>query len=89
MASANTQRNLVFYVVGAALLLYVGSLFVKTVPPGRVGVATIFGNVVAEGYFQGLHVPVNPLYRWTMYDAREKTHVETANVPSQDQPSSM
>ena len=85
MASANTQRNLVFYVVGAALLLYVGSLFVKTVPPGRVGVATIFGNVVAEGYFQGLHVPVNPLYRWTMYDAREKTHVETANVPSQDQ----
>ncbi|HNP64759.1 MAG TPA: SPFH domain-containing protein [Woeseiaceae bacterium] len=85
MASPNTQRNLVFYVVGAALLLYIGTLFVKTVPPGRVGVATIFGNVVAEGYFQGLHVPVNPLYRWTMYDAREKTHVETANVPSQDQ----
>ena len=85
MASPNTQRNLVFYVVGAALLLYVGSLFVKTVPPGRVGVATIFGNVVAEGYFQGIHIPVNPLYRWTMYDAREKTHLETANVPSQDQ----
>ncbi len=85
MASANTQRNLVFYVVGAALLLYFGSLFVKTVPPGRVGVATIFGNVVAEGYSQGIHVPVNPLYRWTMYDAREKTHIETANVPSQDQ----
>lgn len=85
MASANTQRNLVFYVVGAALLIYFGSLFVKTVPPGRVGVATIFGNVVAEGYFQGIHIPVNPLYRWTMYDAREKTHLETANVPSQDQ----
>ncbi len=85
MPSANTQRNLVFYVVGAALLLYFGSLFVKTVPPGRVGVATIFGNVVAEGYSQGIHVPVNPLYRWTLYDAREKTHVETANVPSQDQ----
>lgn len=85
MASVNTQRNLVFYVVGAALLLYFGSLFVKTVPPGRVGVATIFGNVVEEGYSQGIHIPVNPLYRWTMYDAREKTHIETANVPSQDQ----
>ena len=85
MASAKTQRNLVAYVVGGAILLYVGSLFVKTVPPGRVGVATIFGNVVAEGYTQGIHIPVNPLYRWTMYDAREKTHLETANVPSQDQ----
>ena len=85
MASANAQRNLVAYLVGGAILLYVGSLFIKTVPPGRVGVATIFGNVVAEGYFQGIHVPVNPLYRWTMYDAREKTHLETANVPSQDQ----
>jgi len=59
--------------------------FVKTVPPGRVGVATLFGNVVAEGYTQGIHIPVNPFYSWTMFDAREKTHQETANVPSQDQ----
>jgi regulator of protease activity HflC (stomatin/prohibitin superfamily) len=59
--------------------------FVKTVPPGRVGVATLFGNVIPEGYTQGIHVPVNPLYSWTMFDAREKTHLETANVPSQDQ----
>jgi len=28
---------------------------------------------------------VNPLYRWTLFDAREQTHLETANVPSQDQ----
>ena len=34
---------------------------------------------------RGLHIPVNPLYRWTLYDTREKTHMETASVPSQDQ----
>ncbi len=38
-----------------------------------------------EGYTQGLHFPVNPLYSWTLYDARQKTHLETASVPSQDQ----
>lgn len=85
MAGSNSQKNFVVIVVGAVLLLLVGSQFVKTVPPGRIGVATIFGNVVAEGYSQGIHIPVNPLYRWTMYDARQKTHLETANVPSQDQ----
>jgi len=85
MAGSNSQKNFVVLVVGAVLLLLVGSQFIKTVPPGRVGVATLFGNVVAEGYTQGIHIPVNPLYRWTMFDARQKTHLETANVPSQDQ----
>jgi regulator of protease activity HflC (stomatin/prohibitin superfamily) len=45
----------------------------------------LFGNVKSEGYPQGLHVPVNPLYRWIVFDARQKTHQETANVPTQDQ----
>lgn len=85
MANRNPPRNFVMYVVGAVILVLIGTQFVKTIPPGRVGVATLFGNVVAEGYSQGIHVPVNPLYRWTLYDARQKTHVETANVPSQDQ----
>jgi regulator of protease activity HflC (stomatin/prohibitin superfamily) len=85
MAQLNMQKNLVVMVAGIALLVLVGMQFVKTVPPGRVGVATLFGNVQPEGYSQGIHIPVNPLYRWTMYDARQKTHLETANVPSQDQ----
>lgn len=85
MANRNPPRSFVLYVVGAVILVLIGTQFVKTIPPGRVGVATLFGNVVAEGYTQGIHVPVNPLYRWTLYDARQKTHVETANVPSQDQ----
>ncbi len=85
MSGANPQRNLVLIVVSLVVIFVVGSQFVKTIPPGQIGVATLFGNVQSEGYPQGLHIPVNPLYRWTTFDARQKTHVETANVPSQDQ----
>jgi len=85
MATTNSQRNLVVTVVGFIFVILIGSQFVKTIPPGQIGVATLFGNVQDEGYPQGLHVPVNPLYKWTTFDARQKTHVETANVPSQDQ----
>jgi len=82
---ANRQQTLVITAVVVALVVILGSNLVKTVPPGRIGVATLFGNVQQVGYTQGLHVPVNPLYQWTMFDAREKTHLETASVPSQDQ----
>jgi regulator of protease activity HflC (stomatin/prohibitin superfamily) len=85
MAQIGIPRNFVVLVAGAVLLGLIGMQFVKTVPPGRIGVATLFGNVQPEGYSQGIHIPVNPLYRWVMYDARQKTHLETANVPSQDQ----
>jgi len=85
MANANPQRSLVFFAVIFAVAAIVGLQFVKTISPGHIGVATLFGNVRAEGYEQGLHFPVNPLYRWTTFDARQKTHLETANVPSQDQ----
>jgi regulator of protease activity HflC (stomatin/prohibitin superfamily) len=67
------------------VLILVAMNFYKTVPPGRVGVATLFGNVQQQEYRQGLHIPVNPLYRWVLFDARQQTHLETANVPSQDQ----
>jgi len=85
MAGVNAQKNFVSIVVGVLLLVIVGSQFVKTVPEGQVGVATLFGSVQPDGYPQGLHIPVNPLYRWTIFDARQKTHLESANVPSQDQ----
>lgn len=85
MAGPNPQKSLVVFGVIFVVAAIVGLQFVKTIPPGHVGVATLFGNVRAEGYAQGLHFPVNPLYRWTTFDARQKTHVETANVPSQDQ----
>lgn len=63
MAGAKAQKNLIMIVGGIALLVFVATNFVKTVPVGRVGVATLFGNAQAEGYAQGIHIPVNPLYR--------------------------
>jgi regulator of protease activity HflC (stomatin/prohibitin superfamily) len=50
-----------------------------------VAVATLFGSVRPEAYPEGLHVPDNPLYQWYLYDVREKSHKEVANIPSQDQ----
>jgi len=85
MARTEAPRGMVAIIAIVVVSSLVWFFFVKTVPPGRVGVATLFGNVIPEGYTQGIHVPVNPLYSWTMFDAREKTHLETANVPSQDQ----
>lgn len=85
MAQPNIPKNFVVITLGVIGLVFIGMQFIKTVPPGRIGVATLFGNVIPEGYSQGIHIPVNPLYRWTMYDARQKTHMEVANVPSQDQ----
>ena len=85
MAGFNAQKSLITTVVGVLLLVIVGIQFVKTIPEGQVGVATLFGSVQPDGYGQGLHIPVNPLYRWTIFDARQKTHLESANVPSQDQ----
>jgi regulator of protease activity HflC (stomatin/prohibitin superfamily) len=74
-------------VVGAAIgafALLLGSMMVKTVPPGHVGVVALFGKVKNEPYKPGLHV-ANPLFHWTFYDVRQKTHQESANVPTQDQ----
>ncbi len=75
---------IVIGIVLAVLLLF-GTRLYKTVPAGHVGVATFFGEVVQDPYQSGLHVPVNPFYRWELYDIREDTITERANVPSQDQ----
>lgn len=66
------------------LLLIGGSRCVKVIPAGHVGVATLFGSVKDKPYEAGFHF-VNPLLGWTLFDARQKTHKETAGVPSQDQ----
>ncbi len=69
----------------AVVILVFGTRFYKIVPPGHVAVATLFGDVRPDPYEEGLHMPVNPLFDWHLYDVREKSHKETANVPSQDQ----
>ena len=71
---------LVFIILGL-----IASCSHKTVPAGHVAVATLFGKPRTQPYKEGLHFPVNPLYRWTVFDARQNTHTEQASVPSQDQ----
>ena len=85
MAGSNPSKSLVLTAISVAVIIFIGLNVVKTVPVGHVGVATLFGKAQPEGYPEGLHIPVNPLYKWTMFDARKKTHLESANVPSQDQ----
>ena len=74
---------IVIAVVFAAIVF--GSRFYQSVPAGHVAVATLFGEVQPKHYAEGLHVPVNPLFDWYLYDVRMKSHSETSNVPSQDQ----
>jgi regulator of protease activity HflC (stomatin/prohibitin superfamily) len=85
MAGSSPNKSIVLAAIGVLAVVFVISNIYKTVPVGHVGVATLFGKAQAVGYPEGLHIPVNPLYKWTMFDARKKTHLETANVPSQDQ----
>lgn len=75
-------------IASVVLLLICVGTFVMTmvisIPAGHYGVATLFGDVQQEPYKAGLHF-ANPLYEWTLYDCRQKTHSEKAKVPSQDQ----
>jgi len=71
-------------VVLVVVVLPLATRFFKIVPPGHVAVANLFGSIIEQPYEEGLHL-VNPFYSWTEYDARQKTHMETAGVPSQDQ----
>lgn len=73
------------FVAVLILMIFFGSRFFVTVPVGHIGVASLFGKVQTHPYPEGLHAPVNPLYNWTFFDARQKTTMEAANVPSQDQ----
>lgn len=65
-------------------LLIGGCSSYKTVPVGRVSVATLFGSVKGT-YTEGMHFPVNPLYAWTEFDTREKTVKEVIGIPTSDQ----
>ena len=76
-----------FGIIGILLIFvfWFGSSMYQKIPAGYVGVATLFGEVKKEPFDEGLHVPVNPFYEWYFYDVRQKSHLEEANVPSQDQ----
>jgi regulator of protease activity HflC (stomatin/prohibitin superfamily) len=84
-AVKRTPTQLIVAIVILLFVLASSMRFFKSVPSGHVAVAALFGKVQSEPYEEGLHIPVNPLYDWFFYDVRQKTHKETAEVPSQDQ----
>lgn len=77
--------RLVIAVVAVIIVVPLSFRFFQVVPAGHVAVATLFGKVQPAPYKAGLHFPVNPLLTFHEYDARQKTHKENADVPSQDQ----
>ena len=81
----NIQKPLLFIFIVLIVFIWFGSSLYQKVPAGYVSVATLFGEVQKEPYAEGLHIPVNPFYDWHFYDVRQKSHLEEANVPSQDQ----
>ncbi len=81
----NRYAPLITIAIILIIILSLGTMLFKTIEAGHVGVATLFGKVQEDTYSEGLHFPVNPLFKWHTYDARQKSHKETANVPSQDQ----
>ena len=85
MENINIPKPLIVIVVIVVVFMWFGSSLYQKVPAGYVAVATLFGEVQADPYEEGLHVPVNPFFEWYFYDVRQKSHLEEANVPSQDQ----
>jgi regulator of protease activity HflC (stomatin/prohibitin superfamily) len=79
------QFRIAIIVLIVLILLLFGKRFFISIDAGHVGVATLFGDVQEKIYDEGLHIPVNPLYKWHIYDVRQKTHLEQAQVPTQDQ----
>ncbi len=85
MATRGLPNFAIITGVLVVLAIVFGARFFKAVEPGHVAVASLFGKVRETSYPEGLHIPVNPFFKWHDYDVRMKTHFETANVPSQDQ----
>ena len=85
MENINIPKPLIIISVIVVAFMWFGSSLYQKVPAGYVGVATLFGEVQSEPYEEGLHIPVNPFFEWYLYDVRQKSHLEEANVPSQDQ----
>ena len=85
MENINIPKPLIVIAIIVVVFMWFGSSLYQKVPAGYVAVATLFGEVQADPYEEGLHVPVNPFFEWYFYDVRQKSHLEEANVPSQDQ----
>jgi len=80
-----STRIIIGLVIFAVIAVPISTRFFKSVPAGHVAVATLFGKIQDEPYNEGLHILMNPFLKFHQYDARQATHSETVQVPSQDQ----
>ena len=56
------------------------------VPAGHVKVPVLFGEIQNDTLDEGLHLPINPLMDFVLFDVRQKTaKIEDLGVPSRDQ----
>ncbi|MDG2288575.1 MAG: hypothetical protein P8K83_02140, partial [Woeseiaceae bacterium] len=62
MAQANSYKSVVLTAISVFVTVVILINMYKTIPVGHIGVATLFGKAQVEGYFEGMHFPVNPLY---------------------------
>lgn len=80
------SNRIIRYSIGGAGLIFFAFTIAScltTVPAGHIKVASLFGKVQDTSYGEGLHF-VNPLMTFTVFDLRQKTHKETAGIPSED-----
>jgi len=79
-------RRLIIVGVIVAVVVFAASKLYVVVPAGHVAVATLFGEVQDAPLTEGLHIPVNPLMRFTEFDVRQMSHKEDrVGIPTQDQ----
>ncbi len=75
---------LVLVAVIALGILFGGRLF-KVVPADHVAVAALTPRSTPRVYEPRLHIPVNPLLQWHLFDTRETAQALSVAVAAQDQ----
>ncbi len=78
------KRTIAMIAIPLVLIIIIAMACTTSVPAGQVGVGSLFGKVETTPYAEGLNFK-NPMTEVTLFDARQKTHLESMFVPSQDQ----
>lgn len=80
------KKEILTVIIGISImiLIVIGLNSWTTIKPGHVGIGTLFGKVQKQVYEEGFHI-INPLLDIEEMDGRQKTHLESMGVPSQDQ----
>ena len=84
--NSGAKKVLVFslFCMTMFVMLILGIMSFTTIPAGQVGVASVFGKVKQGVMEEGFNIK-SPFTAVTLFDARQKTHLEKMGVPSKDQ----